>query len=649
MSSITELCSNIAASYDPWPLVEQKNRNAPSEKPDEQILPVRAIVIPNPEDTPLRTISTQDFVSLSVTADRPWTANDEPIDFTRNLFDSYQLELDYFYSFVNNNLKGLHISGPKAYTQASTLSAPPSGAICDTSEDDKKHLRILHISPTAPNRGLDQSTIVSALTSPLAFDIVDYRRQTMLGQSFLNFAVSLFLLQEHRHWHLGWLRECHSKMLSARNLAYLGIAKRLPGSMKLFPFCPKNDWAPPRKCVPRTIQEYVRSLNVSPHTLFRLTLSEAERASGAVAPENMYEFVATFLDEDAEVEQVSIAAVCSQEESSMNNFIGLQRAPDESVSASLAAIIGECVKTFGVATSGKLLKTFGIVPEKCVTDVEKLLQTAGFVEARVSPNVANQSIDRLIVNFQHLEAGLGYTFKNRGYLLQALTHPSFPTNPFTDCNQRLAFLGSALIDLLITAHISERADHLSADELIDLRAALTSQVALACYCVRYNFHVFLLTSNMSLSEKISSFVTFQEHHEHRLNDQVLLLIEESDTRMGEFIDVPTAIGDAFAAVVAAIFVDSGNDLVATWNVLYQLVRQDVDALLFRVPREVVQRLTEYPGAKPKFDKPHVEEDVIMVNVRFTRKNEVIQMQGFGRTAVEAKKAAAKVALHALLQ
>lgn len=632
----------------PWPLVEDPKRDPSSTRPPEDNMPMRSIVIPNPEETQTRTIPAEEFVSLSGIVDQPWTANDEPIDLSRQLFNCFQFELDYFFSFTHDKMKGLTID-ESAQQQPAASAAAPSAAICDVGEETKKHLRILHILPTAPNRGLDQCTLVTAITTPAAQDLFDSRRQTMLGQSFLNMTVAMFLLLEHPDWHLGWLRDCHAKMLSTRNLAYVGIAAKLPGVLKIFQFCPRNDWTPPRKCVPRNVQEYVRSLNVSAHTLFRLSLSAEEIAVGTLNQENMYEFVSSFLTDDAEEEAVS-NTVCSREESSMNNFISQQRVLDQQVADSLHAIVGECLRTFGVVPAGKLLTTLNIVPATCSTDASNLLHaSSSFVKARLNAAVTNNAIDDLIVNYAELESKLGYRFKDRGLLLQALTHPTFSRNTLTDCNHRLSFLGAGLVDLLISSHLSERADHLSPDELLDLRAALTSNVAQACYAVRYGMQLFMLVSEMSLSEKITSFVLFQEHHRHCLNDQVLLLIDESDSRMGEFIDVPTAIGEAFSAVIAAIFVDSGNDLIVTWNILYSLVRQDIEALWFRVPRDVVQRLADFPGAKPKFDRAHVDEDVVMVNVRFTRQNELIQVQGFGKNAALAKKAAAKVALHSLLQ
>ncbi len=52
---------------------------------------------------------------------------------------------------------------------------------------------------------------------------------------------------------------------------------------------------------------------------------------------------------------------------------------------------------------------------------------------------------------EKLQARLGYTFRNAALLDCALTHPSFiPEHPGTESNQRLEFLGDAVLQLVLT-------------------------------------------------------------------------------------------------------------------------------------------------------------------------------------------------------
>jgi hypothetical protein len=52
-----------------------------------------------------------------------------------------------------------------------------------------------------------------------------------------------------------------------------------------------------------------------------------------------------------------------------------------------------------------------------------------------------------------VEEKLGYTFRERSFLLQALTHASYTGNQLTESYERLEFLGDAVLDYLVTAHL----------------------------------------------------------------------------------------------------------------------------------------------------------------------------------------------------
>lgn len=83
-----------------------------------------------------------------------------------------------------------------------------------------------------------------------------------------------------------------------------------------------------------------------------------------------------------------------------------------------------------------------------------------------------------------LETKIGYTFENKDTLLQALVHRSYLNeNPdfHLGHNERLEFLGDAVLELIVTDHLYQNYD-LSEGELTSLRAAIVrgemlSQVA----------------------------------------------------------------------------------------------------------------------------------------------------------------------------
>jgi endoribonuclease Dicer len=70
-------------------------------------------------------------------------------------------------------------------------------------------------------------------------------------------------------------------------------------------------------------------------------------------------------------------------------------------------------------------------------------------------NVPNpeKELDRLLAGFNALESKLRYRFRDRAYLLQAMTHASYSPNRLTDCYQRLEFLGDAVLGNFLPFYI----------------------------------------------------------------------------------------------------------------------------------------------------------------------------------------------------
>jgi len=70
-----------------------------------------------------------------------------------------------------------------------------------------------------------------------------------------------------------------------------------------------------------------------------------------------------------------------------------------------------------------------------------------------------------------LEDRIKYTFKNRSLLDEALTHRSFGTPN----NERLEFLGDAVLNLVIGRYLFERHNDLPEGELTRVRSVLVDQ------------------------------------------------------------------------------------------------------------------------------------------------------------------------------
>ena len=75
-----------------------------------------------------------------------------------------------------------------------------------------------------------------------------------------------------------------------------------------------------------------------------------------------------------------------------------------------------------------------------------------------------------------LEQRLGYHFRNQSLLKQALTHPSVTHEKqrYHEDNQRLEFLGDAVLQLVITEHLFGHFKDEAEGKLTKLRSRLVS-------------------------------------------------------------------------------------------------------------------------------------------------------------------------------
>ena len=94
---------------------------------------------------------------------------------------------------------------------------------------------------------------------------------------------------------------------------------------------------------------------------------------------------------------------------------------------------------------------------------------------------------------QELEGSLGYNFKDRALLMAALTHRSYRFEAGLDCdNQRLEFLGDALLGFLLADRVYRGYARQHEGILTVLRASIASGVALAAKARKLNIGKALL-------------------------------------------------------------------------------------------------------------------------------------------------------------
>src|SRR5690606_7813598 len=140
-----------------------------------------------------------------------------------------------------------------------------------------------------------------------------------------------------------------------------------------------------------------------------------------------------------------------------------------------------------------------------------------------------------------LERALGYTFQSAALLEQALTHRSHSGRH----NERLEFLGDAVLNFVVAALLFKRFARLDEGDLSRLRANLVKQAALA---------------------DIASRLTLSNY----------LRLGEGELKSGGFRR-PSILADALEAIFGAIYLDGGfaaaEDVISR---LYEPVLRNVD-------------------------------------------------------------------------
>ncbi len=103
----------------------------------------------------------------------------------------------------------------------------------------------------------------------------------------------------------------------------------------------------------------------------------------------------------------------------------------------------------------------------------------------------------MVINFSKLEKIIGVKFKKREFLKEALTHRSFlnekPHQKLRH-NERLEFLGDAVLELIVTEYLYKKYPNKTEGELTNFRAALVKASSLFQVSSDLGLNNFLLLS-----------------------------------------------------------------------------------------------------------------------------------------------------------
>lgn len=147
--------------------------------------------------------------------------------------------------------------------------------------------------------------------------------------------------------------------------------------------------------------------------------------------------------------------------------------------------------------------------------------------------------------FPGLEKALGYEFRDKALLIEALTHPSFSGAGAS--YQRLEFLGDAIFDLVTMDYLFRTYPTGTSGKLTRARARYIRNPTLSAIGTKkLNVHKLMLCELVSLTKAMNQ--TAQEYDEMTFQQIIDVLWR---------LDAPKALGDVVEALLGAVFVDSG--------------------------------------------------------------------------------------------
>lgn len=218
----------------------------------------------------------------------------------------------------------------------------------------------------------------------------------------------------------------------------------------------------------------------------------------------------------------------------------------------------------------------------------------------------------------NLEEVIGYQFRDSSLLREALTHPSktFETKEVCPHNQRMEFLGDAVIQLVLTERLYEMFPTFPEGRLTKLRARLVSRSAL---------HKFAI--GMNLGESV-------------------MMGKGEEASGGR--DRPSTLADAFESVMGAVYLDGGLDAAkaAVEKVCKEWIEQVAESPDERNPKGKLQEMLQ--ALAPESPSYQVLEEAgpdhskrFKISVEWQG---MLLGQGVGKSKKDAESSAAKDAL-----
>lgn len=220
-------------------------------------------------------------------------------------------------------------------------------------------------------------------------------------------------------------------------------------------------------------------------------------------------------------------------------------------------------------------------------------------------------------DLEAFEKKIGYTFKNKELLFEALSHSSFANENKRQrhSNERLEFLGDSVLSIIVSRYLFDHFKHLPEGELTKIRASLVCEKALFEFSKKIDLGSFIMLGRGE---------------------------ENSGGR-----ERPSIVSDAFEAVIAAVYLDGGMDAAKPY--VLSFMPEDIDSKkgstlndYKTILQEIIQKNPEEKVEYVLKEQSGPDHDKAFVVQVFLNSNVI--GEGRGHSKKQAEQMAAKEAL-----
>ncbi|KAL4945766.1 hypothetical protein BDV06DRAFT_219010 [Aspergillus oleicola] len=372
--------------------------------------------------------------------------------------------------------------------------------------------------------------VITAITMPHAQAPTHYERYEFFGDSVLKFIVASHLYYAFPNWHEGYLTEALHALVQNGRLAKAALQLGLDKFIISRPYRLRKKWHAP------LISEKSSVASDSTRAMSRKVLADVvEALIGAAYFDGGHEKARAVIDvflPDAQLKNID--------------------SPDTDIDTPMS-------------------------------NTDSMSNSDGQTPTRTSnPHLINHAL---------LESAIGYTFKNKTLLLEALTHGSCNHDSSTQSYQRLEFLGDAVLDILIVEIIRSHPRELPQGEMTRVKQALVGGDLLGFLCLEFEWagplHISAATDGEM--EQVQSSMHLYTYIRHSPATRLLTEIQTPTTTTSAItrhltlrpsilsslqsgkrypysqlatLHPDKILSDIIESILGAIYIDSGRDLDA---------------------------------------------------------------------------------------